>query len=64
MPEQNKQVCSLQKMGNYININAHEYYGLSTDTKPMDCPTGSAFLEMDTKQVYVFDGVNKKWYQL
>jgi len=51
-------------MGNYININAHEYYGLSTDTKPMDCPTGSSFLEMDTKSVYVFDGVNKKWYQL
>ena len=38
-----------------MNINAHEYYGLSTDKKPIDCPTGSSFLEMDTKAVYVFD---------
>lgn len=59
-----KQVCSLQKIGSYIGVNAHEYYGLSSDTKPLDCPTGSAFLEMDTSDVYVFDGVNKKWYKL
>lgn len=64
MPKLPEQVCSLQKIGNYININAHEYCGLSTDIKPMDCPTGSTFLEMDTKTTYIFDDVNKRWYEL
>jgi len=36
-----------------------EYYGKSTDTKPTaGVKIGSTFLEIDTKQVYIFDGTN------
>ena len=47
--------------GNYIN----EYYGKSTDTKPVDdyVPNGSMFYEMNTKKVYCFDGESKTWLE-
>lgn len=34
----------------------YQYGGLSTDTKPTDCGTNSLFLELDTKDVYYYDG--------
>lgn len=33
-----------------------EYSGLSTDTKPTNCSINSLFLELDTGDVYYFDG--------
>lgn len=35
-----------------------ELKGLSTDTKPTDCAVNSLFLELDTGDVYYFDGTN------
>ena len=37
--------------------NVREYLGLSTDVKPTDCDPGSTFLETDTKDVYIYDGI-------
>lgn len=34
----------------------HEFKGLSTDIKPLDCATNSLFLELDTGDFYYFDG--------
>jgi hypothetical protein len=35
-----------------------ELIGLSTDTKPMIYKAGSSFFELDTKNAYLYDGVN------
>lgn len=37
------------------------YYGLSTDTKPLDCPNASIFYEMDTGDVYLFNEASTAW---
>lgn len=40
-----------------------EYYGLSSDDKPLDgVSNGSKFIEMDTSTLYLFDMENKVWY--
>lgn len=48
----------------------HEFFGLSTDTKPVDefgegnkVTNGSIFIEIDTKKVYMFDAENKVWIE-
>ena len=38
-----------------------EYYGLSTDQKPLIAKNGSAFLEMDTGDIYLYDAENAQW---
>lgn len=38
--------------------------GLSSDTKPTNCPNGTTFLEMNTGKVFAFDGAAKQWYEL
>lgn len=43
--------------------DTYEYHGLSTDTKPLTCPNGSCFLEMDTSKIYFFDGASETWYE-
>lgn len=43
---------------------AHEYAGLSTDTKPTELvPNGSTFVEMDTQKFYAFDAANSTWIE-
>ncbi|QHA00953.1 hypothetical protein [Dehalobacter restrictus] len=37
-----------------------EFLGLSSDTKPTSVATGSKFIELDTKKVFIFDG--SSWY--
>lgn len=37
-----------------------EFLGLSSDTKPTNVATGSKFIELDTKKVFIFDG--SSWY--
>lgn len=37
-------------------ISDIEYKGLSTDTKPTGCGTNSLFLELDTGDLYYFNG--------
>lgn len=48
-------------LGHY---NIEQYVGLSTDTKPTDAVNGSAFLEMDTGDVYLYDSQNSTWRKL
>lgn len=50
-------MVTLKKSNGQIN----EYYGLSTDTKPTECPNASTFYEMDTTKLYMFDKVNSQW---
>lgn len=39
--------------------------GKSTDTKPTDgIPNGSSFFEMDTSDVYMFDGDTETWLRI
>lgn len=35
---------------------AQEFSGLKTDSKPTDVYQGSVFIELDTGDVYMFDG--------
>lgn len=44
--------------------NIMEYIGLSSDTKPTDATNGSAFVEMDTGDVYVFDASSVSWIKM
>ena len=36
--------------------DSNTIYGLSTDNKPVNVRKGIAFFEIDTSEVYVFDG--------
>lgn len=38
--------------------------GLSTDTKPTDVGNGSTFIEINTGDVYLFDGTSKTWKKI
>ena len=41
-----------------------EFYGKSTDTKPVNgVNNADLFYEMDTKKVFLFDEDNKKWIE-
>ena len=44
------------------NDKCHEYRGLSSDKKPIDdsVGNGSVYVEMDTKQVFLFNEDNKE----
>lgn len=46
-----------------VNGAPYEIYGLSTDTKPTDVFNGSAFYEMDTGKIYLFDAETKTWLE-
>ena len=37
-------------------LDANNYKGLSTDTKPTDCAPNSLFLELDTGDFYYYTG--------
>ena len=37
------------------------YLGLSTDSKPTDCPAGSTFYTFDDQATFVFDGTD--WHE-
>ena len=45
---------------------AIEYYGKSTDSKPVDgsVMNGAAFIEMDTGKVYLFDKSTAIWIEM
>lgn len=49
------------------DISTFSFKGLSTDTKPTDTwdeteiKNGSSFFEMDTQEVYFYDGDSKTW---
>lgn len=46
---------------NGVSTSNLTFYGLSTDSKPVDCGNGSAFVEMDTGKVYFFNAAAGIW---
>lgn len=46
-----------------INSDSYEYRGLSTDTKPTNCPNGSIYLEMNTNKIYFFNLEGNTWIE-
>lgn len=57
------------QVGAVAGTDSRMYQGLSTDTKPTTCGTGSVFYELDTKKNYLFDENNEymagvKWWPL
>ena len=41
-----------------------EYYGKSTDAKPVDAANADRFIEMDTGKVFLFDEDSETWLEL
>ncbi len=39
------------------------YQGLSSDTKPTDCPVGSKFYETDTGERFIYLGTSDGWIE-
>lgn len=49
---------------NSLGYQEVKYYGLSTDTKPIEgVKNGDSYIEMDTTYWYLFDEENKIWYK-
>lgn len=48
----------------YNDMSFAKFDGLSTDNKPVDCPNGSEFNEIDTGDKYLFDADSKQWYKV
>ena len=47
------------------NVMTAELYGLSTDTKPtLEIPNGSVFIEIDTGNVFFFNGSTNVWVSI
>ena len=50
------------KSNNSLTCNVEEYFGLSTDIKPIEgVLNASIFYEMDTMNVWLFDRQNQLW---
>ena len=48
-----------------FNEKTYEYYGLSTDEKPIEgVGNGSIFFAADTCQVFMFDEEHQVWIEL
>ena len=48
----------------YNDMSLAKFDGLSTDNKPVDCPNGSEFNEIDTGDKYLFDADSEQWYKV
>ena len=55
--------------GAYSTEEQMSFFGLSTDTKPIEVykntaiPNASTFCEMDTGKVFLYDAENKRWLE-
>ena len=47
-----------------IGRSEKDYVCLSTDNKPTKATNGSMLIEMDTKDIYVYDAANEQWRKL
>ena len=67
--EENKMI-TLNKYGDKCNRIYLELYGLSTDTKPIEkfenvfIGNASTYYEMDTKNAFIYDEENHKWWEV
>lgn len=41
-----------------------EYRGLSTDAKPVGAINGSAYIEIDTGKVFLYDAIGQTWHEV
>lgn len=41
-----------------------DYVCLSTDNKPTRASNGSLLIEMDTKDIYIYDADNSQWRKI
>ena len=63
-------MITLNKYGNRENRVWLELYGLSTDEKPIEkiddifIGNSSTYYEMDTKNTFMYDEENKKWWEV
>lgn len=58
-----KETVASTKLVNGKFLLIKEMAGLSTDTKPKDCATGSLFTEVNTGDTYIFDASGAgTWY--
>ena len=63
-------MITLNKDGNRENRVGLELYGLSTDEKPIEkfddifIGNSSTYYEMDTKNTFMYDEENKKWWEV
>ena len=63
-------MITLNKYGNRENRVWLELYGLSTDEKPIEkfddifIGNSSKYYEMDTKNTFMYDEENKKWWEV
>lgn len=45
------------------NKTVSEFYGLSSDEKPLNVDNASLFYEMDTGKIFMFDEENAVWLE-
>lgn len=63
-------MVTLLKVGDECWAKQLEICGLSTDDKPtdtingVDIVNGSTFLEMDTKQIFIYSQEDMVWYEM
>lgn len=63
-------MITLNKYGNRENRVWLELYGLSTDEKPIEkfddifIGNSNTYYEMDTKNTFMYDEENKKWWEV
>ena len=63
-------MITCNKISDSPNKEWMELYGLSTDEKPVEKFDGkfignsSTFYEMDTKNAWIYDEENKKWWEV
>ena len=63
-------MITLNKYGDKCNRVYLELYGLSTDTKPIEkfenvfIGNASTYYEMDTKNAFIYDEENHKWWEV
>ena len=58
-------MVTVNKVGGQEIGNATEFYGLSSDIKPIstDIANGSVFVEIDTSTVYMFNAQAQTWIE-
>lgn len=47
-----------------IGRSEKNYVCLSTDDKPTRATNGSMLIEMDTKDIYIYDADNEEWKKI
>lgn len=63
--QKNKAVYYTESNGTVVQSTMAEFYGTSSDTKPtQDIVNGSAFLEVDTGKIYLFNESTSTWVEM